>query len=130
MTLRKALVIFDSRHGNTARIAQALARGLRKIEGLEADVVFAADIGAEQLETANLLVIGGPTEYLAASPHIHELFQRIAPYDVRGKFGFAFDTHAHGPVTGSAARYIEQQLKLSQVKLVEPRPTARAGPWK
>ncbi len=124
MAEREALVIFDSRYGNTARIAQALARGLQQVEGIEARLGYAPDVGSELLENAQFLLMGGPTEYFTASSHIKEFFARCGAFNLRGKFGFAFDTHAHARVSGSAARYIEKELKAMGVHLLEPRESA------
>lgn len=124
MPTRRAVVIFDTRYGHTVQIAEALARGLRSVPGLDAEVDFAPDVNWGKIESTNLLVVGGPTEYLRASAHIRELFSRMGGVDLHRKFAFAFDTHAHSAVSGSAARFIEDQLKTLGAKILEPRQSA------
>jgi len=119
-----AVVIFDTRWGNTAHAAEALADGLKRAGNIDVSTVFAPEVTPDLLESADLVVIGGPTEYFRASAHIRELFSRIGGYDLRGKLGFAFDTHAAGPLTGSAARTIERDLRALHLTIVEPRATA------
>jgi flavorubredoxin len=122
-TLR-AVVVFDTRHGNTARIAQGLSRGLASVPGLTAQVLSTEQAELRQLEEADLVVIGGPTEFLSASRHIKEFFKRIGGFNLSDKFGFAFDTHARSRASGSAAKYIEQALTNMHLTLLEPRQSA------
>lgn len=114
-------VIFDSRYGTTARLAQALARGLGQVPGIVAETDFVPEVHSDVLERSELLIIGGPTEFFSASHHLREFFNLIGAYDLHGKFGFAFDTHAARPLSGSAARFIERHLKALRVTLLEPR---------
>ena len=124
MTLHAA-VIFDTRYGLTARVAQALARGLAKVPTIESEVDFAPDVHAEVLDRSDLILIGGPTEYFSASHHLRQFFGFLGAFDLHGKYGFAFDTHAARPLAGSAARFIERNLRLMGVDFLEPRASAR-----
>ncbi|HXQ93797.1 MAG TPA: flavodoxin domain-containing protein [Thermoplasmata archaeon] len=119
-----ALVIYDTRYGNTFRIAEALTRGLQTVSGVIASCRNQAEVHDDLLQDADLLVIGGPTEYFSASPHIREFFNRIGGFELKGKFGFAFDTHAPSPLSGHASRLIEKDLKRMGVTLLEPRHSA------
>ncbi|MCI4339759.1 MAG: hypothetical protein L3K06_03755 [Thermoplasmata archaeon] len=121
---RHALVVYDTRYGNTFRIAEALTRGLQQVPGITAACRNQSEVRAEHLEEADLVVIGGPTEYFTASLHIREFFNRIGGYSLRGKLGFAFDTHAANPLSGSASRLIEKDLRRMGARILEPRRTA------
>jgi flavorubredoxin len=123
MTLHAA-VIFDTRYGLTAQVARALARGLARVPDLESEVDFAPDVHADVLDRSDLILIGGPTEYFSASHHLRQFFGFLGAFDLHGKFGFAFDTHAARPLAGSAARFIERNLKLMGVEFLEPRASA------
>lgn len=117
-------VIYDSRYGTTAKVAEALVRGLGKVPGLSAELDFAPNVHAEVLDRSELIIIGGPTEYLSASRHLRELFGLIGAYDLKDKFGFAFDTHARRPFSGSAARFIERKMRALRLHLLEPTSSA------
>ena len=114
-----AAVIFDSRHGTTARIAEALLRGLRKVSGLSAEIDFAPDVRSDVLERSDLIVVGGPTEFFSASHHMKDFFGVIGAYDLHGKFGFAFDTHAARPLSGHASRFIQRHMEQLGVTFLE-----------
>ena len=121
---RVALVVFDAQDGHTQQVAAALARGLQQVPGVIASSHSQEEVHGDLLEGADLLIIGGSTDYFAGSHHIREFFARIGGFDLRGKLGFAFDTHAPSPLSGHASRVIEKDLKRMGVKLLEPRHSA------
>ena len=55
----KALVVYDSVHGNTEKIAQAIGKVIAKTE--EVAVTRANEVNTEQLADIDLVVIGSPT---------------------------------------------------------------------
>ncbi|HEU4514336.1 MAG TPA: flavodoxin domain-containing protein [Nocardioidaceae bacterium] len=55
----KALIVVESMFGNTRKVAEAVAEGLRG--HAEVEVVAAAEAHAPLLELVDLLVVGGPT---------------------------------------------------------------------
>lgn len=62
----KALVIYESMFGNTARIAQAVADSLAS-EGIETTLMQAAEAGTRAVDGMDLLVVGAPTHGLTLS---------------------------------------------------------------
>lgn len=58
--MAKTIVVFESMFGNTQRIAEAVARGLR--ETTEVTVGTVDQIVPEQVGDASLIVAGGPTQ--------------------------------------------------------------------
>lgn len=65
----KAVVVFESLYGNTHAIAGAVAEGLR--ESVEVEVVHVAEAAPPLVESADLLVVGGPT-------HIHGMASNLS----------------------------------------------------
>ena len=124
MTNHHALVIYDTRHGNTWKIAKALARGLARVGGITSDCQPVDAVRSDLLEDATFLLIGGPTEFFTESSHVAQFFDRIGAFDLNGKYGFAFDTHARSALTGSAARAIEHEMKRMGLRMLEPRRSA------
>lgn len=57
-----AVVVYESMWGNTARLAQAIAKGLGDVPVLDV-----ARTSANEVDGADLLVIGGPTHALSMS---------------------------------------------------------------
>jgi len=115
-----ALVIYATRHGNSQRVAEAIADGIRAHD--IADVRSVAE--AEPLsEAVDLLVIGGPTEAHRITPDLLDFLQRLPAAAVRGTRAAAFDTRLNWPkwLSGSAADTIGR--KLEQLGAIDPVPT-------
>jgi len=51
----KALVVYDSVHGNTAQVARAIG------EAIDAEVLHVGDANPASLEELDLLIVGSPT---------------------------------------------------------------------
>jgi flavodoxin len=120
---RRGIVIYDSRFGNTEKIARALERGLAR-SGVETRCVNAKEINLESINEFDLVAVGAPTEWLTASKAMKEFLTNLESLDLRGKWGFAFDTKLDRWFSGSAAGRIERYLKKSRLSLIEPRESA------
>ena len=86
----KALVVYDSIHGNTEKIARAIAEALAT--GAEVDVLRVGEAKPAQLVGLDLLVAGSPTHGSMASPAMKSWLKALAPSSLRGVKVAAFDT--------------------------------------
>ncbi len=121
--LRKAIVIFDSRYGNTQRIATSLEAGLKETN-LQTVCLNAKDVDMNSLKQYDLICIGAPTEMFTASKSIKNFLNELNKVDLSGKFGFAFDTKLPSSLSGSASKFIENKLKDFRLEIVIPRISA------
>lgn len=108
--MTKALVIYDSKFGNTELVALKLAASLRE-QGAVTSCLKVNDVLSEALADADIIAVGGPTHSFGMSKPIAELLGRLKGTDLRGKEAVAFDTRFDSLVSGSAAKRIEAQLK-------------------
>lgn len=141
----RAVVVYESMYGNTRVVAEAIGAGLR--EEHDVVVVPAGEADPEVVESAQLLVVGGPThahgmtrrrsreaaaeaahkpgsglqlEDGATGPGVREWLGSIGHLNV---LAAAFDTRMHGPValTGRASKSIGRELRRHGVHpLAEP----------
>jgi flavorubredoxin len=122
-------VAYESMFGNTKEIAEAIAEGLRTSgPGTEVVVVPVADVTADKVREADLLVVGGPTHVtrmssartrkaVAPGPGLREWIDAL-PAGSRGGRAAAFDTRFGYPLSGSAARPISRQLRRHGYEIV------------
>lgn len=115
----KAMVLFDTRYGNTERVARALARGMGAA-GVKVDCGSIASAEAASLAGFDFIAIGGPTHYRSASVRMREFLESLDQVDLSGKLGFAFDTRKESFWAGSAAKYIERRLRAKGVRMIWP----------
>jgi len=119
----RACVIFDTRYGNTEKIARSFETGLKEA-GIQTVCVNAKDVAVDSLKEYDLICVGAPTEWLTASKPMKEFLGKLKSIDLSGKYGFAFDTRLGAPLSGSAARFIEKELKHLGLQLIAPRKSA------
>ena len=120
---RRALVAYDTKYGNTKKIAEALQLGLKDV-GLETACLNAMGLAIESLKEFDLIAVDAPTEKMTASKSIKEFLEKLENANLSRKFGFAFDTRLPFPLSGSGAKFIEKELKNSGLEIIAPRASA------
>ena len=119
----KAIVIFDSRYGNTEKIASDIAKGLQQNQ-IEVICCKTIEVDVEKLGNYNLIAIGGPTEMHRASAPMRVFLSELKHVDLKGKYGFAFDTKLSSRWAGDASDSIEHALKATGARILMPRTSA------
>ena len=123
-TSERAIVIFDSKFGNTATVAKSLAGGLQKA-GLETTCTNLRDVRPESLSDYDLIAVGAPTQAFTASRPMKDFLRKLEDMEtLKGKRGFAFDTKFGSRVSGSASKYIEGRLSKLGMEIVKHRESA------
>ena len=109
------VVIYDSKFGNTEKIAQAIGRGLKP----HGDVRVMSTGEAKRVERPDLLLLGGPTQKRGASPGLREYMETLPPA-LRGVPAAAFDTRYRGStwLMGSAAAKAAEAIRKAGGDLV------------
>jgi flavodoxin len=104
----KILVAYDSKHGNTRKIAEEIASAF----GPEHQVQFksVAEATPGDVVEDEVLVIGCPTHAWSPTAWTKNFLDSLQGASYQGKYGAAFDTKFSLPLTGSAARTIEKRL--------------------
>jgi len=118
-----AAVLFATRFGTTETVARAFERGL-KGAGMETFCARIGDATLGSLQDYDLICLGGPTEVFTATREVKEFLNTMAGIDMKGKFGFAFDTKIDSRISGSAAKYIEHALDDRGLHMIAGRQSA------
>jgi flavodoxin len=115
-----ALVIYNSKFGNTERIARAIGEALRTRAVV--DVQQIAEVSSIS-PAFDLLVVGGPTQGHGVDQDLKTFLDGLTPEAVQGVAVATFDTRLRWPVllSGSAARGIAKRLgQKGACVIVEP----------
>jgi len=119
----RACVIFDTRYGNTEKVARALEAGLTG-SGIQTDCLGVKDLTIGSLTQYDLICVGGPTQYRTASKSMQEFLDAMADANLSGKQAFAFDTRRESFLAGSAAKYIEEKLRRRGLRMISQNESA------
>ena len=118
----QTLVIYDSKFGNTEKVAEAIARGIGPVSEVQiTSTSELADALATLASPPDLVLIGGPTQNHRPSAGLRTLVKAL-PAPVRGVPTACFDTRYRGPVLlmGSAAAGAAKALARSGSEMVAP----------
>jgi NAD(P)H dehydrogenase (quinone) len=100
--MAKILIVYDSRTGNTEKMAMAVAEGAKKIKNVEVVVKKAEETKAEDLVDADGIIMGSPTYYGGMSGRLKTLIDESVKVHGKldGKVGGAF-TSSGGIASGA-----------------------------
>jgi multimeric flavodoxin WrbA len=70
-------IVYDSGYGHTARVAEAVAKGVREIAGTEVKLIAVADgpVDWEALEASDAIIFGSPTYNSMISARLKQFFE-------------------------------------------------------
>jgi len=100
--LSHILIVYDSKTGNTEKMAYAIAEGAKRVENITIDVKKADETKIEDLLNADGIIIGSPTYYGLMSTKIKALIDKSVKIHgkLEGKVGAAF-TSSGGTASGA-----------------------------
>jgi multimeric flavodoxin WrbA len=70
------LIVYHSQGGNTRRMAEAVAEGVRAQEGVDVRLLRAEDAGLDDLSAASGLIIGSPEYFGYMAGRVKDFFDR------------------------------------------------------
>jgi len=94
--MAKALIVYYSRSGNTRKMAETIAEGVKK-EEVAAEVRDVKDVTPDDLKAFDAIVVGSPTYYGSMAAEIKKLFDDSIRFHGKldGKIGAAFASSAN-----------------------------------
>lgn len=115
-----SVVIYGSRHGNTRKVAEAIADELRKHGVVQ--VIAAEKAPTVFPEPTDLVVIGAPTEGHRMMELVARFFDRMDKGALAGKAAAGFDTRLRWPMwlSGSAGAGIVHRLERAGARVIAP----------
>ena len=115
----KTLIVYDSVHGNTEKIARAIGDAIAG----EVEVHHAGEVNISELDTFDLIIVGSPTHGGRPTPAVREFLKNAPTPAIKGTNVAAFDTRLPAKwvrIFGYAAGRIGDSLKRKGGNLVVP----------
>ncbi len=100
----KALIVYDSKFGNTEKIARAIGEAITPLG--EVEVVKAGDANSSQLSSIDFLLVGSPTHAGGATRAIKEFLRRIPANALENVRVASFDTRFSAKDKGIGTRIV------------------------
>jgi flavodoxin len=114
------LVVYDSKFGNTEKIALKISETLGEYGPSRA--LRVTEFTNDALRGIDLLVLGCPTQAWHSTPNMQTLVKALDQQEPQGLAIAEFDTRLDKPrwLTGSAAKLMAKQLKQVGVPIMQP----------
>jgi len=121
MTDTRAVVIYHTKSGTTASIAEAIQAGLKE-SGIEAELLTIDEVDIPSLSAYSAVILGAPTYHKDIQEKMKMFLKRIDPQSMKGKIGAAFGAYGwsgegHEILTQTMTDTYGMQMVLPGVKL-------------
>ena len=119
--LAKAIVIYESKYGNTKLVAETIAGGMREVSGVETVLSEMKEADLKQLNKFDAILVGSPNHIGNATKSIRKFIDGLGKLNLEGKLSAVFDT-CIGNDFEKAVRKMEKQMskKAPGLKLAAP----------
>jgi flavodoxin I len=124
--MKKVLVLYYSRTGNTERMANAVAEGAHSSGNVDVELNYHVD--PEKLSSYDAILVGSPTYHHDMPVDFKNLFEEAAVQGIslKGKIGAAFGSYGW---SGEAPKLILEIMKYKfEMQVVEPQLLAKYVP--
>lgn len=127
----KAVIIYESKYGNTRRVAEAIAGGMREVSGMEAVLRELKEVDRKELKDFDAIVVGSPNHIGAATRSVRKFIGEMDELELEEKVMAVFDTYMGGEFK-KAVKKMEKAIKekVSGVKLPVPGLSVRVDKMK
>jgi flavorubredoxin len=124
--MKKILVLYYSRTGNTEKMANAVSEGAQNIGNVEVELNFHID--TQSLSNYDAILVGAPTYHHDIPVDFKNLFEEAAlqGLNLKGKLGSAFGSYGW---SGEASKLILEIMKYKfEMQVIEPPLLAKYSP--
>ena len=119
--MARAIIIYESKYGNTKLAAEAVAEGIKQNSGIEPAVIEIKEVNLEGLAEFDAILIGSPNHMGNATRGIRKFIDGLGKINLEGKRAAVFDTYIGGDFE-KAVKKMEKRIseKAPGLSLVAP----------
>ena len=123
--MKKILVLYYSRSGNTEKMAKAIAEGAQSIGGIGVELNFHVDVS--DLNNYDAILIGAPTYRKEMPVDFKSLFEEAEKQSInlKGKIGAAFGSYGW---SGEAPKLVLELMQKFDMQVTETPILAKYAP--
>ena len=122
--MSRVLILYDTRTGNTGRMARAVAEGAKSVGGVEVALKRAGEAEGE-LDDADAVILGSPTHNTQPSRTMKRLLSGLSKVPLKGRVGAAFGSYGW---SGEAPGIMVRALRGQGVRVTSEGVRARKTP--
>ena len=103
------MVVYESRYGNTKRVAEAIIQGMRRVEGTEPTLSEIKEVDPNTIRNFDAIVIGGPNHLGGPTRGVKKFIDKLGKLSSADKKFAVFDTCLAGGFE-MATKKMEQRM--------------------
>jgi flavodoxin len=117
----RILVAFDTKYGNTHRVAEIIAKELRGADGIEVTPTNMKEFNFGEVDDFDVILMGSPNHIGGPTRTFKKFVDKLQKTNLKGKSAAVFDTYI-GEDFEKASKKMEKRIreKLPDLKLIVP----------
>jgi len=117
----KAIVVYESKYGNTKLAAESVVEGLNQVSGTEVKLTELNDVDFTRIGESDMVLVGSPNHIGRATRSIRKFIDKLGNINLEGKQAAVFDTYMGGDFE-KAVKKMEKQMgeKTPELKIITP----------
>jgi flavodoxin len=127
----KALIVYDSKYGNTKKAAELIGEGLESAENNVITIENVKEIDINKDMTYDLIVIGSPNHAGRHTKNVKKFIEALPNSSLKGEAFAVFDTYMRKDI-GKAVKKMEKQVNelMPNLNKVSPGLSIKVGGMK
>ncbi|MFC1802530.1 flavodoxin family protein [Thermoproteota archaeon] len=112
-------VVYDTKHGNTKFVAEAIVEGLRQNEGIDTNISDIEDLDLNNIPKFDVVLIGSPNHMGGPVRGITKFIDSLEKLDLSAKQAAVFDTYMGGDINKAVSKMEKRIMeKASSLNLI------------
>jgi len=117
----RAIIVYESKYGNTKAVAEMIAEGMNQVSGTDAVLAEVGEVNFSQMDGFDAILVGSPNHMGRATRSIRKFIDKLGKLNLDKKQGAVFDTYLAKDFE-KAVKKMEKQIsdRVPGLKLVAP----------
>jgi len=112
--MAKAIIIYESKYGNTRQVAEQIAEGMRQVHGIEVNLTEVGQVDLNAVANFDAILIGSPKHMGRLTGGIRRLIDKLNKLKLDNKKAAVFDTYL--------SKDFEKAVKKMEKQIVDKAP--------
>ena len=112
--MAKAIVVYESKYGNTKIVAEMIVKGINQVTGMEAVLTEVNDVDLTKINESDVILVGPPNHLGKSTIGIKKFIDKLGKLNLENKRGAVFDTYI-----GSWTQDFEKVVKKMEKQISE-----------
>ncbi len=119
--MSKAIIVYESKWGNTRLVAESIAEGMKEDSGIQAVLKEVKAVNLNEISDFDAILVGYPNHIGRATASIRKFIDKLGKLGPEGKQAAVFDTYIGGDFE-KAVKKMEKQIreKVPGLKPIAP----------